>query len=162
MKISPLDIRNKDFPSKRNGLDRDTVYEFLSQVREEMEELLRENARIREENSKKEKELLKVKAIEADIKKTVIGTKRIVEEYKRNVIKEVAVMKKEAEIHRNCIIREAQNKAIRIHEDIVDLLGAKRHFQDEIRRLVQGHLEMLHQQESGTQPRNRSENLPRN
>ena len=32
---------------------------------------------------------------------------------------------------------------IKIHEDIVDLKGIRRHFKEEIKRLVEGHLKML-------------------
>jgi len=32
---------------------------------------------------------------------------------------------------------------IKIHEDIVDLKGIRRHFKEEMRRLIESHLKML-------------------
>ena len=39
MKITPLDIRRKEFPTKLRGLDGKEVHSFLELVREQMEEL---------------------------------------------------------------------------------------------------------------------------
>ncbi|MEF9437346.1 MAG: DivIVA domain-containing protein [Candidatus Mariimomonas ferrooxydans] len=49
MRITPLDIQQKQFPTKFRGFDEEEVDSFLELVREEMEELLRENASLREE-----------------------------------------------------------------------------------------------------------------
>jgi cell division initiation protein len=32
---------------------------------------------------------------------------------------------------------------VKIHEDIVDLKGIRRHFKEEVRRLIESHLRML-------------------
>jgi len=41
------------------------------------------------------------------------------------------------------MIKESQEKVVKIHEDIVDLKGIRRHFKEEIRRLIDSHLKML-------------------
>ena len=41
------------------------------------------------------------------------------------------------------MVREAQDKVIKIHEDIVDLKGIRRHFKEEVRRLIASHMSML-------------------
>lgn len=43
MRITPLDIQQKQFPMKLRGFDVEKVYAFLEAVREEMENLIREN-----------------------------------------------------------------------------------------------------------------------
>lgn len=48
MRITPLDIQQKQFPMKLRGFDVEEVYAFLEVIREEMEDLLRENANLRE------------------------------------------------------------------------------------------------------------------
>ena len=43
MRITPLDIQQKQFKVKLRGFDMEEVYSFLELVREELEELLKEN-----------------------------------------------------------------------------------------------------------------------
>ena len=47
MRITPLDIQQKQFTSKFRGFDMEEVDSFLELLREEMEELLRDNANLR-------------------------------------------------------------------------------------------------------------------
>jgi len=56
---------------------------------------------------------------------------QMVEDYKTNARKEAELLIKEAEIKADGLIREAQEKVIKIHEDIVDLKGIRRHFKEE-------------------------------
>lgn len=143
MKITPLDILRKEFPPKAGGLDGEAVRSFLADVRKEMEELLRENALLREESARREEELKSFRAMEEDLRKTVINTHQMTEEYKNAAVKESESMLKEAESRRDRILDEARKKAIVIHEDIADLKGIKRHLQQEVRLIAEGHLEML-------------------
>lgn len=57
--------------------------------------------------------------------------------------KEAELIIKEAELKAENIIKEAQEKVVKIHEDIVDLKGIRRHFKEEIKRLIESHLRML-------------------
>ncbi len=41
------------------------------------------------------------------------------------------------------MIKEAQEKVIKIHEDIVDLKGIRRHFKEELKRMIENHLKMI-------------------
>jgi cell division initiation protein len=50
---------------------------------------------------------------------------------------------KEAELKADTMLKEAQEKVIKIHEDIVDLKGIRRHFKEEMKRMVENHLKML-------------------
>ena len=52
MKISPLDIAQKRFPKKFRGLEEEEVYAFLALVSESMEELLREMEELVRENAR--------------------------------------------------------------------------------------------------------------
>ncbi len=143
MRITPLDIQQKQFPVKFRGFDEEEVDSFLELLREEMEELLRDNAFLREETKKLEKQLKEYKNIESTLRDTLIATQKMVEEYRNNAKKEAELIKKETELKGEEILREAQQSVIKIHEDIADLKGIRRHFKEEIRRLIESHLHML-------------------
>jgi cell division initiation protein len=67
----------------------------------------------------------------------------MVEDYKTNAKKEAELIMKEAELRADTLIKQAQEKVIKIHEDIVDLKGIRVHFKEELKRMVEGHLKML-------------------
>jgi cell division initiation protein len=119
------------------------VDSFLELVREEMEELLRENANLREEVRRYEKQLKEYKNIETTLRNTLLSTQQMVEEYKNTAKKEAELIKKEAELKAEEMLRQAQEKVVKIHEDITDLKGVRRHFKEELKRLIESHLRML-------------------
>lgn len=143
MRITPLDIQQKNFPMKIRGFDVEEVYAFLELIREEMEDLLRENASLKENIQRLENQLKDYRDMETTLRETLMTAQQMVDEYKTNSRKEAELIIKEAELKADTILKEAQEKVIKIHEDIVDLKGIRRHFKEEIKRLVESHLKML-------------------
>ncbi|MBI5098743.1 MAG: DivIVA domain-containing protein [Nitrospirae bacterium] len=143
MRITPLDIQQKQFSTRFRGFDMEEVDSFLELIREEMEELLRENANLREEARRFEKQLKEYKNIETTLKDTLISTQKMVEEYRNTAKKEADLIAKEAELRAEEMLRDAQEKVVKIHEDITDLKGVRRHFKEELKRLVENHLRMM-------------------
>jgi cell division initiation protein len=159
MRITPLDIQQKTFPTQLfKGFDEEEVYAFLEVIREEMEELLRENASLKESVHRAENQMKEHKDMETTLRETLMTAQQMVEDYKTNARKEAELLIKDAEIKADNIIREAQEKVIKIHEDIVDLKGIRRHFKEEVKRLIESHLRMLqHDKEMDSEGEERQE-----
>jgi cell division initiation protein len=143
MRITPLDIQQKQFPMRFRGFDVDEVYSFLELVREEMEEILRENASLKEQLSRADSQLREYRNMEVTLRETLMTAQQMVEEYKTNARKEAELIIKEAELKAESSIKQAQEKVVKIHEDIVDLKGIRRHFKEEVKRLIESHLKMI-------------------
>jgi cell division initiation protein len=143
MRITPLDIQQKQFPMKFRGFDVEEVYSFLEIIREEMEDLLRENANVKETVQRMENQLKEYRDMETTLRETLLTAQQMVEDYKTNARKEAELLVKEAELRSDSMIKEAQEKVIKIHEDIVDLKGIRRHFKEEMKRMVESHLKMI-------------------
>lgn len=143
MRITPLDIQQKQFPMKFRGFDVEEVYAFLEVVREEMEDILRENASLKEAVQRAESQIKDFKDMESTLRETLITAQNMVEDYKTNARKEAELLVREAELRAETMLKEAQEKVIKIHEDIVDLKGIRRHFKEELKRLIEGHLKMI-------------------
>jgi cell division initiation protein len=143
MRITPLDIQQKQFPMKLRGFDVEEVYAFLEVIREEMEDLLRENANLKEGIQRLDNQIKGYRDMETTLRETLLTAQQMVEDYKINARKEAELVVKEAELRAESILKEAQEKVIKIHEDIVDLKGIRRHFKEEVKRLVESHLRML-------------------
>jgi len=143
MRITPLDIQQKQFPMKFRGFDIEEVYAFLEVVREEMEDLLRENALLKEQVQRTENQIKEYRDMETTLRETLITAQQMVEDYKTNARKESELLIREAELRADVILKEAQEKVVKIHEDIVDLKGIRRHFKEEVKRLIESHLRMI-------------------
>jgi cell division initiation protein len=144
MKITPLDIQQKQFPTKWfRGFDEEEVFAFLEVIREEMEDLLRENAYLKENVQRSENHIKEYKDMEMTLRETLMTAQQMVEDYKTNARKEAELLIREAEFKADNLIKDAQEKVIKIHEDIVDLKGIRRHFKEELKRLIESHMRML-------------------
>jgi len=143
MRITPLDIQQKQFPIKFRGFDIEEVYAFLEVVREEMEELTRENSVLKENVFRMENQLKEFKDMEGTLRETLLTAQQMVDDYKRNSIKEAELIQRESELKAERILDEAHQKVVKIHEDIVDMKGIRRHFKEELKRLIESHLSML-------------------
>lgn len=143
MRITPLDIQQKQFPIRFRGFDVEEVYAFLEVVREEMEALLRENASLKEQIQRLESQLKEYRDMETTLKETLMTANQMVEEYKNNARKQAELLIREAELKAEQMVREAQEKVIKIHEDIMDLKGIRQHIREELRRLLESHMKML-------------------
>ncbi len=143
MRITPLDIQQKQFPVKFRGFDVEEVYAFLEVIREEMEDLLRENASLKEHHHRSEAQLQEFRDMENTLRETLMTAQQMVEDYKTNARKEAELILREAELKADSLIREAQDRVVKIHEDIVDLKGIRRHFKEELKRLIESHVRML-------------------
>jgi cell division initiation protein len=69
MRITPLDIQQKQFPMKFRGFDVEEVYSFLEIIREEMEDLLRENANVKETVQRMENQLKEYRDMETTLRR---------------------------------------------------------------------------------------------
>jgi cell division initiation protein len=143
MRITPLDIQQKQFPMKLRGFDVEEVYAFLEVVREEMEDLLRENASLKETVQRIENQIKEYKDMETTLRETLMTAQQMVEDYKTNARRESEIIVKEAELKADTVVKQAHEKVIKIHEDIVDLKGIRRHFKEELKRMVESHLKMI-------------------
>jgi len=143
MRITPLDIQQKQFPMRFRGFDVEEVYAFLEVVREQMEDLLRENALLKEQVQRGENQIKEYRDMETTLRETLMTAQQMVEDYKTNARKEAELLMKEAELNADSLMREAQEKVVKIHEDIVDLKGIRRHFKEELKRLIESHMGML-------------------
>lgn len=144
MKITPLEIQNKQFSTKIfGGYNPDEVMIFLESLREEFEELLKENSLLKEQLRMVENQLSEYKKMDATMRDTLLTVQKMVEDYETNARRQAENIIKDAELRADKIIQEAQSRLVKIHEDITDLKGIRKHFKEELRRLIENHMRML-------------------
>ncbi len=100
MKITPLEIRQKDFEKKLRGYDKEEVQAFLQSLSNEWERMMDENKELRIKLEQAEKEVQKLREVETSLFKTL----KTAEDTGANLVEQA---NKAAELH----MKETQMKA---------------------------------------------------
>ncbi len=149
MKVTPIDIQQKRFHVGFRGYDRTEVETFLDLVRDEMETQVREMADLREFRQDYDERVRELAAKEDTVKNTMLMTQKLVEDLKENARKEAALIIKDAEVRSQQIVGESQQEKVALEADIINLKRRKHHFLQDLKKVVQMHLEMVSFEESG-------------
>jgi len=137
MRITPLDIQQKQFRRRYKGYDPDEVHSFMQLISGEVEEVRKENAALKEESRATGNQLKEFDDLEVALRDTVIEAQKFVETYRENAEKNSELLQKEAELKAEDILKELQKKIVGIHEEISELKGIRIHFKEEMTKLIQ-------------------------
>lgn len=143
MRITPLDIIQKQFTPGKRGYDSDEVRAFLESVRESMEELLKENQRLKDLVATREREVAELRDNESDIKDTLILARRLSDDLKRTARREADVAVGEARLEAERIIMAANDERANLQEAIVRLRSGKAQLIAEMRAVLDTHAKLL-------------------
>lgn len=148
MRVTPLDIIQKEFSSVRRGFSQDEVRVFLDEVRESLESALKENHRLKDMLATKDQEIAALREGEMSIKDTLVLARQLATDVRRGAHREADVIIGEARIEAERILAAAHDEHANLLEQLTRL-GAAR--VDAIARLraVLGPLNnFLHEMES--------------
>ncbi len=150
IKVTPLDIQQKRFHIGFRGYDRTEVEMFLDLVRDEMESLVREVADLREFRQAYDQRLRELVEKEENVKNTMLMTQKLIEELKDGARKEADLIVKEAGIRSEQTVGNAQQEKFKLESDIQELKRRKHQFLQDLKKVVQMHLEMVNFEEAGS------------
>lgn len=136
MKVTPTDIRNSNFKKKLKGFDPEEVRIFLTMVSEEMENILKENARLSSENKELKAQLSDVQEKERILKEIMLSTQKFVESLKENARREARIIVKDAELRAEEILGSAQRQLKKINDEITHLKIQRKEVEEKILALI--------------------------
>ena len=143
MRVTPLDILQRQFRESRKGYEQDEVRAFLDQVRETLEEVLRENQRLREEGLRKDADIAQMRDAESDLKQTLTLARRVAEDMERGARREADVLLGEARLEAEKILMSATDEHRSLQEDLMRLRGSRARLSAELRAVVTTHARIL-------------------
>jgi cell division initiation protein len=143
MRLTPLDIHNKEFGRSLRGYNEDEVNEFLDRVIKDYEGLIRENRNLEEKLVTIEERLAHFQNIEESLSKSIIVAQETAEEVKANARKEAQLIIKEAEKNADRIINEALAKSRRMAMELDEVKKQAALFRARLRSMIQAQLELL-------------------
>lgn len=114
MKITPVDITNKEFRKMLRGYDPEEVDEFLDQIVEDYEELFKENSLLKEKINAMNEKIEHYSKIESTIQNTLLLAQNAAEQAKVSSQKEADMVIK----HANDSAKRILDKA---HTDVVSI-----------------------------------------
>lgn len=157
MELSPNDIRGYEFRNQMRGYDREEVDRFLDQAADALEEAKQQNLRLSIEMESLKSQLAGMKQFEDTIKSAAIDARR-------NADMTVATAKQEATMIITRAKSEAENIIVNRTKEIGDIesqitrLGlTKKSYLSKIRNLIQSHLDMVDEIDSGELPREQAD-----
>jgi cell division initiation protein len=131
MRVTPIDILQKEFSSNKKGFDSDEVRAFLEETRETLEELLKENQGQKISLAVQEKEVAKLRSNEDEIKETLLVARKLTEDMSSQARREADLILGEARL-------EAQRVLTQAHDEHRDLLQEVVHLQGQRFQLIAG------------------------
>jgi cell division initiation protein len=143
MKVTPLEIRQQQFPLRFRGLDPTEVDKFLELAASDMEDLMRENARLREAVAKKDQDLQRMQQGEDEIKKALMAIQQIREDWIGRAEKQAEQILMESEQKATQRRIEAERRVEMLQHDVDELTRQKHQLTAEIRRILQEHFRVL-------------------
>ncbi len=140
MKLTPLDIRHKEFKRGMRGYADVEVDEFLDEVADEFERIFKENIDLRERLEVLEDQVAGYKRIEETLQKTLISAQASADELKQNSTREAQLIVHEAELQARQLVNEAYTERQGIEQATARLRSAEQDFRFKFRQLLQGYL----------------------
>lgn len=145
MKIAPIDIAHKTFDRKLSGIDAQQVYDFLKDVADQMEAVVRERNLLKDQLRERELQIMEYRERDETLKATITTATRMAEQMKIEAEKEGQLILQDARQRAEIMGREARDSLKKCYGDINELKKMRMQFEANLRSVVQSHMSMLDQ-----------------
>ncbi len=136
MKLTPLDIRHKEFKRGMRGYADVEVDEFLDQIADEYERLFKENIDLQERVEALEDKVAGYRRIEETLQKTLVNAQANAEEQKQNANKQAQLVLQDAELKARQLVNEAYSERQAIEQSMAKLRNAEEDFRFKFGQLL--------------------------
>ncbi len=143
MKLTPLDIRHKEFKRGMRGYVDGEVDEFLDEIADEFERLFKENIELSERGEALQEKLDQYRNLEETLQNTLVAAQRSAEELRANAQKEAQLMLSEAELKAREMVNESYADKQAVEKQIVVLKSSEEDFRFKFRSLLEGYVKQL-------------------
>lgn len=161
--LSPLDIRKKEFRKGFRGYDERQVDNFIEEVANSLEDLLKENDQLQRKITESEERQQKYRELEEALKSTMVMAQKNAQDLKENADKEIKLLMQDAHQRAEILIQqaeeEAKKKIEKAEERVKEIMEAYRQlqkqanvFKTQFRTFLETQLELLSADEEVREP----------
>lgn len=147
MKITPLDIQQREFTGRFRGYDREEVQDFLRSVAQMVEDMLKEIIAFREEAEKLSRDVGELRKKEASLSEVLVTTQTVTESLKETARKEADLILREAEMKAEDLLKRAHVDFRTIQRDILDLRKERILELEKLRSMLQSFSKVIEMEE---------------
>lgn len=148
MKLTSMDINNKEFKKVLRGYDQDEVDEFLDQIAENYEEIYKENSSSKEKIAVLNEKLEHYAKIEDTIQNTLLLAQNAAEQAKVSAKNEAELVVRSANETAKNIIDKANNEVLKINSDYEAMKQEFIKFRAKYRSFMNTQVDMFNQLEN--------------
>lgn len=135
--LTPVDIENKEFKKGIRGYREDEVDEFLDLVKEDFENVYRENLELKDKIRMYKEQVSKFENIEETLKATLITAQTAAEDTCSAANKKAKIIVEEAELRSRQIIGQANNRVIEIRKEYDSIVKEFKIFRNKFKSLLE-------------------------
>ena len=143
MRITPIEIQQHQFKTRLFGYDTAAVDHFLEMLADELERLHKQNNELKESLARTRTSLEQMRDREKALQETLMTAQQVTEELKDNARKEAEILVAEAHLEGEQVIRAADERRVKLVNEIHELKRQKVSFESGLRAMVDGHLKLL-------------------
>ena len=134
--ITPMDIENKEFKKGFRGYNEEEVDEFLDIVKEDFENLYRENLDLKEKLKLYQEQVSRYKSIEETLNATLITAQTAAEDTCSAANKKAKIIVEEAELKSKQIIEDCKERIIELQNQYDNLVKEFKIFRNKFKSLI--------------------------
>ena len=141
--IAPIEIENKEFKKVLRGYKEEEVDEFLDLVKEDYEQLYRENAELKEKVRLYQDQINKYENIEETLNATLITAQRAAEDTCNAANKKARIIVEEADLKARQVIEQANNSVIEIRKEYDLMVKEFKVFRNKFKSLIKDQMDTI-------------------
>jgi len=143
VKVTPLDIRRKEFKRSLRGYSDEEVDIFLDEVADDFERLFQENIELHDRLQRLEEQIAGHAQIKDALEKTLVSAQLQSDELRANARKESELILRDAEFKAREIVNDSYGETQRVQQALIQLKHLEEDFRFKFRSLLEGHLKLL-------------------
>jgi cell division initiation protein len=143
MRLTPLDIQQKQFGKSFRGYSPVEVQAFLDAVAAELEERVKENLALAEELKRREARLAEVDGREKALHDALVAAQKVADDMRQVAKKEAEQVVAEAELRADAILADANARLVRLRGDLDELRRQRAAFEARLEGLLETHRKLL-------------------
>lgn len=143
MKLTPLDIHQKEFRHVLRGYNEEEVDAFLDEVANEFERLFQENIDLKEQVERLQKKLAQYENFEQTLQDTMIAAQKSAEDIQNNAKRAGELIIRDAELKGKEMMQEAASQRQTFETNFAVLKKTADDFRDRFRAILEDYLKKL-------------------
>lgn len=153
MKITPIDIRHKEFKRSMRGYSEEEVDIFLDEVADDFELIFKENIELQDEIHRLKEKVAQYDSLRDTLQKTLVSAQQQADATQANARKEAELILKDAEIKARSILAESYAEKQKVQQSLLQLRQLEDDFRFKFKSLLESHLKLLVDDENSEERR---------